>query len=162
MINVLPIEPALLAKGVREERVLTALIAAAERDAPCPTNNELADLAGCQASDVSEVISRLARRGAIRIGRRHAFRRVWIVRTALATDWSVPWKRMAGVPKVEGVKNDEGGRLTEAEILARRGPNREPCPRCQVRADIHDAHGCGRPMPAWGLSGIGSMGLAHG
>lgn len=146
--------------ATKERALLSLLAKAADERVPCPTNYALGMEVAAE-SHIPDLLASLEKRGAIVVERTGNRRRVMIAASRRWTDWTAVNRAGANARKSE-VRGDDGGRLTEAEILARRGPNREPCPRCQVRADAHAQHGCGRPLPAWGLSGIGSMGLAHG
>ncbi len=156
MTNVVPFVPL---AATKERALLSLLAEAADEGAPCPTNYVLGMQVAAE-SHVPDLFASLERRGAIVVERAGNRRRVMIRASRRWTDWT-PVNRAGATARQNEVKNDEGGRLSEAEIIARRAPNREPCPRCQVRADIHDTHGCGQPMPAFGLTGSGSMGLAY-
>ena len=145
-------KPDLPARARRAQQVLEIMRAAAAASAPCPSNNALADRVGCQAHDASTALSILEAHGLVVVRRAHRSRRVTIVATGQSTLWSLSaTQARSAAARAARVTDDDGVRLSEAAIAARR-VDREPCPRCGVRADVHVGGGCGRALPAFGLS----------
>ena len=109
--------------------VYRALVAAAELGAPCPTNGELAHLAGWQSDQsAGDAIRRLERAHRIKITRVQNGREIMIADSRKVTTSAT----YAAV-----VRRNTARRAFVEEVLP---PviRRDPCPRCAVRAD----HGC--------------------
>ncbi len=113
------------------------LVRAATAGAPCPGNVRLAQIIGRKSqSSATKVLDNLVSRGMIRLERFQNHRIVTIVATG---------KRTAGEPGIPH-KARCGNRWTvrhNAEIDDEALParvDRDPCPRCGVRADIGCRH----------------------
>lgn len=141
-----------LYREARERRVLAALRRAAEAGEPCPSNLELEVEVGVQAGRIALMLDGLIARRLIAVERsRRGMRRVTILAAAPSTElrtgtMRTGWTRQARADPLRTI--EEGPRLSDGEIAARR-IDREPCPRCGVRADIGCRHG-------------GAGGAAHG
>lgn len=144
------------ARAVRYRSVLAALTAAAAAGAPCPGNAQLVTWQG-HDSDASNVLKQLARLGLIRIQRRARQRRVQIVASGRWTGWTVARGERAPRRRTNAARDGEAGRLTAAEIAARR-VERDACPRCAVRREV----GCAHRPALRGLTSVGPLGLNHG
>lgn len=83
-----PPDVALRTMAARKETVLQALKAAACEGAPCPSNHDLADRAGCRRHRVDSLIKELLAERAFRIERRRGNQRRLFFADGTATDWS--------------------------------------------------------------------------
>lgn len=131
----------------RQQTILTAITAAAETGAPCPTNDDLNEILGHSgAHDASQVLTQLEKLGLIVVTRFGCGREVFVPSTGKSTapftgarrpHWRLVAKADRVAPLQRAKPRPPRG-LPPVEILP---PVvvRDPCPRCGTRADL----GCG-------------------
>ena len=72
--------------SARETIVLKAVVRAARRDEPCPSNFEICGLIGCESiASATGVLQRLERKGLVKVERYQQARRVTILATGART-----------------------------------------------------------------------------
>lgn len=155
--------------GHRNGKVLAILAQAAAADRECPSNNELADKVGfSSASGPSMALTALEREGKILVERFGSGRRVTIcatgARTAYAGSERPHWRlRQATADEISQraeIRRERARQRSSARAagctpdldppIPETRVDRDPCPRCGVRADIGCAHSRSRiSMGAW-------------
>lgn len=135
-----------------DEAAFAAIKRAAESGAACPTNIELAAIAGKSDSAVPTILDRLANRGLISVERGRRNRVVTILETGARTagtvgrpHWSTRGVKIAkaGTARaVAGLPAAESDRPDDANLPP--AVHRDPCPRCGTRRDAGCGHRAGR------------------
>ena len=130
--------------------IFKALCAAANAGDRCPTNRDLADLAGLMSvSGPSKTMVRLARAGLISFKSYQCDREVTITATGRKTacySQNIHWRDRADRGRISlpaaapGERNFYGPLKSDPPIPAERNGIGAPCWRCAVRADIGCAH----------------------
>lgn len=131
---------ALLADPSRRGKVYRALVAAAAAGADCPRNADLSEMLGIgTGSTPSLVINQLELRGVLAVQRTQTTRRVTVLATGHSTAPLAPETRTAVRRKFRISHERVVGEHHEVR-LAVRPPDRTPCHKCGVRADVGCAH----------------------
>lgn len=138
-------------RGAERERIVfAALEQAANNNLPCPSNADLAELIGAVSNTGGvNAVAALERKGLIQVQRFAIARVVTIVATGKKTLYSGSnnphWRLPGHLPpaRPDSRKRREKPVVAVTEVLP---PivNRDPCPRCGIRADIGCAHNASR------------------
>jgi len=141
--------------------VYDAVIAAADAGKIAPSASLVAEITGSgDFSSASRILASLTRKGLVTVERGPCARVVTITKTGKRTAGSTGDKQWKPLP-TKGDKSHQVTGETNAERAARSVTranakaiqladvahqivNREPCFRCNVRADVHDEFGCGQ------------------
>jgi len=125
----------------RGQEILAIFARAAETGAPCPTNDEIADLLDLYDNNgIVASIGDLRASGAIIVKAKGGYRSVIITETGKATGWTARPKQYVGRNDyLEGIGRIQFGSF-RGDLPPERYVDRNPCCRCGVRADIGCRH----------------------
>lgn len=147
-------------KRFRCRELLALLTECADKGAPFPRNDDICErLLIIGAGNPYEYIRHLEQNGLIRVERKGYIRRATIVSTGRRTDWSPP---LAKKRQRSGFVHHVNAEAFSDDALARLRVERDPCPRCGVRADVGCSHRgqtlqeAGRPRSWQPLDGAAS------
>lgn len=130
----------------REALCLKILTERAEHGLACPTNNELCELLGYDSPAApARIIKQLENRRLISVERGQVTRVITVLATGDRTAGQVGqahWRQLhPGKPRNKPHANDRNERQQRlAEMEAKPRVERDPCPRCGVRADVGCRH----------------------
>lgn len=133
-------------------RVYREICAAADANKPCPSNPEIAGMLGKDSVSAGvSCLARLAERGLITVRRYQITREVTVVATGRSTyvhpsQAVAHWRdrpdgqttiRPACTPVAQRLHHEREPEVDDADRV-----NRDPCPRCGIRADVgcHHSH----------------------
>lgn len=125
----------------RDEAILSLINAAADKGAPCPTNEAIAEAIGApDAYVISSALARFRDIGLIALVSRGGYRYITVAATGKSTDWTTRPRRY--VKRAERTA-DRGTRpegVFRGDLPVDRYIDRNPCGFCGVRADIGCRH----------------------
>lgn len=131
-----------------ESKVMNAIIAAADGNRVCPSNEDFCDLVGFSGpAQASNTISNLVKKGKISIRRRPTSRIVTILETGKIT-LDDPTPRAIRRQQYGSKPGPKPAHLIAANRVPRAAPpeavTRDPCVGCGVPHHRHAEHGCRR------------------
>ncbi|QZP06814.1 hypothetical protein [Caenibius sp. WL] len=126
-----------------ETAIFEILVEAANVGAKCPSNTRIADRLGHSATNISNVMGTIARKGWIDIDTRTNGRIVTILSTGKVTA-PLPTPRKRIVNPVRTVPRVQAKRDADIAASAIRIEKRDPCFNCGVPYDRHTASTCKR------------------
>ena len=126
-----------------ETVIFDLLVEAANAGAKCPSNTKIADRLSHSATNISNVMRTIARKGWIDIDTRTNGRIVTILSTGKVTA-PLPTPRKRIVNPVRTVPRVQAKRDADIEADAVRGEKRDPCFACGFPYDRHHESSCKR------------------